>query len=72
MIFITLKSRDKTCSKIEKTWFLLVYQKKSKSIHPKVFRKKFAEYAGKTIELQSFFKLVHWKKNSEAVVQNCS
>ena len=25
-------------------------------------RKKFAEYAGKTIELESFFKLVNWKK----------
>ena len=24
MIFITFESRDKTCSKIEKTWFLLV------------------------------------------------
>ena len=26
MIFIKFESRDKTCSKIEKTWFLLVNQ----------------------------------------------
>ena len=26
MIFITLKIRDRTCLKIEKTWFLLVHQ----------------------------------------------
>ena len=25
VIFITFESRDKTCSKIEKTWFLLVH-----------------------------------------------
>ena len=49
MIFIKFKSRDKTCSKIEKTWFLLINQiakkqlsewKKSSSSRPEVFCKK--------------------------------
>ena len=46
MIFIKFESRDKTCSKIEQTWFLLVNQvakkqlsewKKSSSSRPDVF-----------------------------------
>ena len=49
MIFITFESRDKTCSKIEKSWLLLVHwltktvkqkQKKSTSGRPEVFCKK--------------------------------
>ena len=49
VIFITFESRDKTCSKIEKTWFQLVYwvaknslvnEKKSRSSRPEVFYQK--------------------------------
>ena len=47
MIVITFESCNKTCSKIENTWFQLFQKKKYSSSRPKVFRKKFAEFAGK-------------------------
>ena len=58
MVFITFKSGNQTCSKLEKTWFLLVHSKKPRSSHPKVFCTKFSEFAWRTPELESLFNIV--------------
>ena len=62
MIFITVKNRNKTCSKIKKTWDLLVTRKKSKGSRQKAFCKKFTEHAGKIPELGYLFNLIHYRK----------